>query len=96
MNVTGTATWSHFQNGRTHEPALRELVAQIDGMVVLHQERDQRYEDRFKAQEQAVAAALTASDKLIAAAFAACTWRRGVSWVTVRTSLVCTVAPPPT
>lgn len=58
-------------NARTHEPGLRELVAQIDGMIRLYEERDRRYEDRFKAQETAVAAALAAQEKLTAAAFAA-------------------------
>ncbi len=36
-----------------------------------YEERDRRYEDRFKAQETAVAAALAAAEKLTAAAFAA-------------------------
>lgn len=58
-------------NGRTHEPNLREVTTQIDGMERLYEERDRRYEDRFKAQETAVAAALAAAEKLTAAAFAA-------------------------
>ncbi len=59
------------ENGRTHEPDLRELVAHIDGLEALYEERDRRYEDRFKAQETAIAAALSAAEKLTAAAFAA-------------------------
>lgn len=61
----------HMKNGRTHEPNLREITAHIDGMDRLYEERDRRYEDRFKAQETAVAAALAAQEKLTAAAFAA-------------------------
>jgi phosphopantetheinyl transferase (holo-ACP synthase) len=57
--------------GRTHEPALRELVAQIDGMVKLYEERDRRYEDRFKSQEVNVISALASADKQNASAFAA-------------------------
>ena len=59
------------ENGRTHEPDFRELVVQLDGLIALYEERDRRYEDRFKAQEVAVAAALAAAEKLTAAAFAA-------------------------
>lgn len=58
-------------NGRTHEPSLREITVQLDGLDRLYEERDRRYEDRFKAQELAVAAALAAQEKLTAAAFAA-------------------------
>lgn len=59
------------KNGRTHEPSLREVTVELDGLVKLYEERDRRYEDRFKAQETAGDKALAAAEKLTAAAFAA-------------------------
>lgn len=67
--------------GRTHEPSLRELTAQLDDLKELvdikdtatrelMHERDRRYEDRFKGQETAVAAALAAQKELTTSAFA--------------------------
>jgi hypothetical protein len=51
-------------NGRTHEPSLREVVAELDGFRQLMDERDRRYGERFDAQEKAVSAALAAQEKL--------------------------------
>ncbi len=48
------------ENNRTHEPSLREVTAEIDGMRTLMDERDRRYSDAFIAQKEAVAAALAA------------------------------------
>jgi chromosome segregation ATPase len=45
---------------RTHEPNLRELTAQIDGIVRLYEERDRRYEERFTAAKEAVTKAESA------------------------------------
>lgn len=62
---------SNVDNGRTHDPSLRELTAQIDGMVRLYEERDRRYEDRFKAADEKTALALTASKEAVSKAEAA-------------------------
>ena len=43
----------------------------LERLETFYEERDRRYEDRFKAQETAVAAALASSEKLTGAAFAA-------------------------
>jgi hypothetical protein len=51
--------------GRTHEPSLRELSAEFDGFIELMKERDRRYEDRFKAQDEKTTLALTASKEAI-------------------------------
>lgn len=67
-------------NGRTHEPSLRELTAQLDDvkelMAVQFQalrevmsERDRRYDAQFKSAETAVSAALAAAEKQTTAAF---------------------------
>lgn len=53
------------------EPTLRELTALFKAYKETMAERDRRYEERFKAQEAAVAAALGAADKLTTSAFAA-------------------------
>ena len=70
------------ENGRTHEPSLRELTAELDGLrdvlrVQLERidekidERDRRYGESFTASKDAVKAALDAQKELTAAAFAA-------------------------
>ncbi len=43
----------------------------LDKLESFYEERDRRYEDRFKAQEMATSAAISASEKLTASAFAA-------------------------
>lgn len=69
-------------NGRTHEPSLRELTAELDGVEKLltekinnvravMDERDRLNDTRFKAGETAVSAALAAQEKLTGASFAA-------------------------
>ncbi len=69
-----------LSNGRTHEPGLRELTAQLDDLKELMQveirsvrevmaERDKRYESQFKNSETSVGAALAAADKQTTAAF---------------------------
>lgn len=69
------------QNGRTHEPSLRELTSQLDGLreltdarfqaaARLLDERDRLYLEKFRASEIAVSAAIAASDKQTAASFA--------------------------
>lgn len=63
-------------NGRTHEPNLRELTSELDGLrsvmeaklEAAHQtmnERDRRYEDRFTAMDEKTSLALTASEKAV-------------------------------
>jgi len=63
------ATWQDDNGGRTHEPSLREVTAEMDGLKELMEERDRRYEDRFNAQQKAVEAALAAAEKQTLAAF---------------------------
>jgi hypothetical protein len=64
------------QNGRTHEPDLREVVADLDGLRELldeksanllrvMDERDTRYEQRFTAMDEKTSLALTASEKAV-------------------------------
>lgn len=68
-------------NGRTHEPSLREITADLDGFKALVEaqfdalrdvmaERDRRYDQQFKSGETAVTAALAAQKELTSAAFA--------------------------
>lgn len=63
-------------NGRTHEPSLRELTAELEGLKELMVskfeasgnlalERDTRYEQRFKAMDEKTGLALTASEKAV-------------------------------
>lgn len=69
------------ENGRTHEPDLREVTAQLDSLGKLMEvqdkairdllnERDRRVTEQFDAQKAAVFAALFAQEKMTAAAFA--------------------------
>jgi chromosome segregation ATPase len=62
------------ENNRTHEPSLRELTAELDGLrevvrsqkehvLAIIDERDRRYEDRFKAMDEKTGLALTSSEK---------------------------------
>ena len=64
------------ENGRTHEPSLRELTAELDGCkevleakinasIQVSNERDRRYEDRFKAMDEKTSLALTSSEKAV-------------------------------
>jgi chromosome segregation ATPase len=66
-------------NGRTHEPSLRELTAELDGtrefllskiesLSTVIDERDHRYEDRFKAMDEKTGLALTSSKEAVAKA----------------------------
>ena len=70
------------ENGRTHEPSLRETVSQLDDLKELllvmlaaqakvTEERDRRFEDKFKSQEAAVVAALSAQKDATLSAFMA-------------------------
>jgi hypothetical protein len=70
---------SDASNGRTHEPSLRELTAELDGVRELFlaevrsistvmDERDIRYEQRFKAMDEKTSLALTASEKAVSKA----------------------------
>ena len=52
-------------NGRTHEPHLREIVADLDGLRDLMNERDRRYSELRKDDREAVEAAFAASEKAI-------------------------------
>ena len=63
-------------NGRTHEPSLRELTAELDGtkelfvtqlgsIGTLMDERDKRYEERFKAMDEKTGLALTSSKEAV-------------------------------
>lgn len=69
-------------NGRTHEPALRQLTAEVDGLrmqthasfVALREimdERDRLYTERDDARKLAVDAALAAAKEAVAAALLA-------------------------
>jgi hypothetical protein len=69
-------------NGRTHEPSLREVTADLDGQKVLMlalnkslrdlmDERHNLYKERDESSKLAVKDALTAQDKLTTNAFAA-------------------------
>jgi ABC-type Na+ efflux pump permease subunit len=53
------------ENGRTHEPHLREVVADLDGMRALMDERDRRYTELRKDDREAVENAFAASEKAI-------------------------------
>ena len=76
-----TPSQSIIENGRTHEPDLRELAANVDSLGTLMEvedkairdllnERDRRVSEQFEAQKAAVFAALSAQEKMTAAAFA--------------------------
>jgi hypothetical protein len=67
---------------RTHEPSLRELTAELDGLGKLLlakidaqrdalEAADKRYEQRFAAQESAVGSALVGQEKAVNAALVA-------------------------
>lgn len=56
---------------RTHEPSLREVVAELDGLRKLMDERDKWYGERDKDRQTAVDKALAAADKQTVAAFLA-------------------------
>lgn len=64
------------RNGRTHEPSLRELTAELDGIRSVFDEkvdrvrevadeRDRRYEERFMAMDEKTTLALNSSDKAV-------------------------------
>ncbi len=68
------------ENGRTHEPSLRELTAELDALGKLLDEkfervqdvateRDRRYEERFNASNKAVDTAMVAYKEQVKAAF---------------------------
>jgi hypothetical protein len=72
---------SEIPNGRTHEPSLREVVAQLDGLKELMQaefeavkllanERDRLYKERAENSEKSVTIALQAQKIMTEAAFA--------------------------
>jgi len=50
-------------NGRTHEPNLREITKELDGLRGLMNERDRWYTERDKWAKDAVAVAEANSDK---------------------------------
>jgi hypothetical protein len=61
---------------RTHEPAIQELTSDLDGMRGVFDEkidrvrevadeRDRRYEERFKAMDEKTTLALNSSDKAV-------------------------------
>ncbi len=52
-------------NGRTHEPSLRELVAELDGLRELLMERDKRYDERFVSAKEMVKTAFDSAEKAI-------------------------------
>jgi hypothetical protein len=69
-------TPSEPTNGRTHEPSLREITAELDGLRDLIKselksikevmdERDHRYEDRFTAMDEKTGLALTSSKEAV-------------------------------
>lgn len=65
-------TGSADQNGaRTHEPSLREVVAELDGLRQLLDERNKWYGERDKDRQLAVDKALAAVEKQTASAFEA-------------------------
>ena len=58
-------------NGRTHEPSLREVVSDLDGFKDVMNERDRRYEDRFKAIDEKTEISLRSSREAISKSDAA-------------------------
>jgi hypothetical protein len=50
-------------NGRTHEPNLRELCAELDGFKQLMDERDKRYDERDRRVDQAFEASRLSVDQ---------------------------------
>ena len=67
-------------NGRTHEPSLRELTSELDGVKALLEsklefistlleERDSRYKERFDTQEKHTDKLFEAKDKSVEVAF---------------------------
>lgn len=61
----------HGQPPRTHEPDLRELTAELDGLRTLMEERNKWYGERDKDRQLAVDKALTAAKEATASAFTA-------------------------
>lgn len=70
------------QNGRTHEPSLRELTAELDGLRLfliekveglrqIIDERHEQYKERATAGKEAISAALAAAEKATSAAIVA-------------------------
>jgi hypothetical protein len=59
------------ENGRTHEPSLRELTADLDGIRQIIDERDRRYGVQFADAKEAVQSALIAQKELTSQAFLA-------------------------
>ena len=59
------------ENGRTHEPSLREVTTELDGFRNLMDERDRRYDQRFEAMDEKTSLALTSSEKAVSKAEAA-------------------------
>jgi hypothetical protein len=59
------------ENGRTHEPSLRELTSDLDGQRLLMDERDRRYGVQFADAKEAVQSALIAQKELTSQAFLA-------------------------
>src|ERR1700689_1575360 len=70
---------SEVNNGRFHDPSLKELTAELDGVrdvflskiesiSTVMNERDVRYEQRFKAMDEKTSLALTASEKAVSKA----------------------------
>jgi len=55
-------------NERTHEPSLREIVAELDGFKQRMQERDRFYLEKFKAQDEKTTLAMNFSEKAISKA----------------------------
>lgn len=59
------------QNGRTHEPSLREVTVELDGLRDLLDERERRYDERITDIKAATEQRFQSTDKATAAAFAA-------------------------
>jgi hypothetical protein len=71
---------------RTHEPSLREVVAELDGLRQLFEERHKWYEKQDKDRQLAVDKALAAVEKQTASAFDAAKEANGAALIAQKES----------
>lgn len=63
--MSDTTSPSRSETGRTHEPGLRELTAQLDGLRELIDERDRLYSERSTTIREEIKTAFASSEKAI-------------------------------